>query len=136
MSIMNKMNKKNLITTIISVVAIAIIVAVYIILAKPFAPNSDGSIQVVLVDLDGTIVSEKEISFKKNDTLEKLLKENYDNVVIEDGMLMSIDNFTTPSDWSSYISIYVNEKMSEVGVLGIEFTDGTKISFIMVEYHE
>ena len=131
---MNKMNKKNLITTIISVVAIAIIVAVYIILAKPFAPNSDGSIQVVLVDLDGTIVSEKEIEFNKGDSLLDLISENYENVVEEDGMIMSIDIFTTPSDWSTFISIYVNDEMSMVGIKDIEFTDGTKISFVNTEF--
>ena len=128
------MNKKNLITTIISVVAIAIIVAVYIILAKPFAPNSDGSIQVVLVDLDGTIVSEKEIEFNKGDSLLDLISENYENVVEEDGMILSIDSFTTPSDWSTFISIYVNDEMSMVGIKDIEFTDGTKISFVNTKF--
>lgn len=131
------MSKKKLALYIsLTIISVIVLVCSYFFIYKEFVTKEEGKIEIILVDLDGTIVSEKEISFKKNDTLEKLLKENYDNVVIEDGMLMSIDNFTTPSDWSSYISIYVNEKMSEAGVLGIEFTDGTKISFVMVEYHE
>ena len=74
------------------------------------------------------------IEFKTGDTLDKLLQDNYDNVVITDGMIMSIDSFTTASDWSYFISIYVNDEMSMVGLLDIEFTNGTKISFVMTEY--
>ena len=51
-------------------------------------------------------------------------------------MLISIDKFTTPTDWSRYISIYVDDEISNYGVLDIKFIDGTKISFVMVEYHE
>jgi len=54
--------------------------------------------------------------------------------VISDGMIMSIETFTTPSDWSTFISIYVNDEMSMVGLLDIKFEDGTKISFINTEY--
>ena len=49
-------------------------------------------------------------------------------------MILSIDKFTTPSDWSTFISIYVNDEMSMVGINEIEFTDGTKISFINTEF--
>ena len=48
---------------------------------------------------------------------------------------MSIEDFTTPSDWSTYISIYVDNKMSQVGLLEIEFMDGTLISFVMTEFN-
>ena len=47
---------------------------------------------------------------------------------------MSIETFTTPSDWSTFISIYVNNEMSMVGLLDIKFEDGIKISFINTEY--
>ena len=125
------MNKKKLIlSSVLSVLALAIIIVCYILIAKPFTPKADGEIQIVLVDLDGTIVSE----FNVGDTLDQLLKENYENVVIADGMIMSIETFTTPSDWSTFISIYVNDEMSMVGLLDIKFEDGTKISFINTEY--
>ena len=84
--------------------------------------------------MDGTVVSERQIEFNVGDTLDQLLKENYENVVITDGMIMSIETFTTPSDWSTFISIYVNDEMSMVGLLDIKFEDGTKISFVNTEY--
>lgn len=131
------MSKKKLAIYIpLTIISIIILVASYFFIYKKYVSKEEGKIEVVLVDLDGTVVSEKEIEFKKNDTLEKLLKENYSNVVIKDGMLMSIDKFTTPTDWSRYISIYVDDEISNYGVLDIKFIDGTKISFVMVEYHE
>lgn len=131
------MSKKKLAIYIpLTIISIIILVASYFFIYKKYITKEEGKIEVVLVDLDGTVVSEKEIEFEKNDTLVKLLKENYSNVVIEDGMLMSIDNFTTPTDWSRYISIYVDDEISNYGVLDIKFIDGTKISFVMVEYHE
>ena len=131
------MSKKKLAIYIpLTIISIIILVASYFFIYKKYISKEEGKIEVVLVDLDGTVVSEKEIEFKKNDTLEKLLKENYSNVVIKDGMLMSIDKFTTPTDWSRYISIYVDDEISNYGVLDIKFIDGTKISFVMVEYHE
>ena len=131
------MSKKKLAIYIpLTIISIIILVASYFFIYKKYVTKEEGKIEVVLVDLDGTVVSEKEIEFEKNDTLEKLLKENYSNVVIKDGMLMSIDKFTTPTDWSRYISIYVDDEISNYGVLDIKFIDGTKISFVMVEYHE
>ena len=129
------MNKKKLIlSSILSVVLLGVLVVCYFIIADHFASKSDGEIQIVLVDLDNNIISDQMISFKTGDTLDKLLQENYDNVVISDGMIMSIDSFTTASDWSYFISIYVNDEMSMVGLLDIEFTNGTKISFVMTVY--
>ena len=129
------MNKKKLIlSSVLSVILLGILVVCYFFIADHFASKSDGEIQIVLVDLDNNIISDQMISFKTGDTLDKLLQDNYDNVVISDGMIMSIDSFTTASDWSYFISIYVNDEMSMVGLLDIQFTNGTKISFIMTEY--
>lgn len=129
------MNKKKLIlSSVLSVLALAVIIACYVLIAKPIAPKADWEIQIVLVDLDGTVLSDRQIEFNVCDTLDQLLKENYENVVIADGMIMSIETFTTPSDWSTFISIYVNDEMSMVGLLDIKFEDGIKISFINTEY--
>ena len=47
---------------------------------------------------------------------------------------MSIEDYNTPADWSTFIRIYVDNKMSEVGLSDIEFKDGTKISLIITEF--
>lgn len=130
-----KMNKKKLILSIIlSVVALAILTICILFLTNAFESKSDGSITVELVELDGSKKATKEIEFSKGDTLIELLDENFDNVVVENGMLQSIDTFANALDWSSYISILVDGEYSMVGVLEIEFTDGTIITFKMEEY--
>lgn len=129
------MNKKKLILSIgLSIIALALFVVCYILIAKPFSPKADGEIQIVLVDLDGSTVLEKNVEFFVGDTLDKLLQENFENVVIDKGMLMSIESFTTPADWSTYICLYVNDEMSMVGLLDIKFEDGTKIAFVNTAY--
>ena len=128
-------NKKKLILTIVlSVVAVIIFIGAYLMLSKDYTSDSDGEILVTLVDLDGNVVKEKTIKFNEGDTILPLLEANFSNVVMENGMLMTIETLTTPSDWSSYICIYVDDEMSMVGLLDIAFTDGTKLSFVMTEF--
>lgn len=128
-------NRKNrILTMILSLVGVIVFVIASVMVSRQFASKSDGQIQVQLIDLEGNITKEKEIEFDKGDTLQYLLEENFDNVVIENGMLMSIENFITPLDWSTFISIYVDNEISPVGLLDIEFKDGTLISFVMTEF--
>ena len=129
-------NRKNLIlTAILSFIGVIVFVIASVMVSSRFASQNSGQIQVELINLEGVSTVDKDIEFKQGDTLEFLLEENFDNVVIENGMLMSIEDFTTPSDWSTYISIYVDNKMSQVGLLEIEFMDGTLISFVMTEFN-
>ena len=129
-------NRKNLIlTAILSFIGVIVFVIASVMVSSRFSSQNSGQIQVELIDLEGVTTLQKDIEFKQGDTLEFLLEENFDNVVIENGMLMSIEDFTTPSDWSTYISIYVDNKMSQVGLLEIEFMDGTLISFVMTEFN-
>ena len=128
-------NRKNrILTMILSLIGVIVFVVASVMVSRHFALKSEGQIQVKLIDLEGNITKEKEIEFDKGDTLQYLLEENFDNVVIENGMLMSIENFTTPLDWSTFISIYVDNEISPVGLLDIEFKDGTLISFVMTEF--
>ena len=130
---MNNRNKR-ILTMILSLIGVIVFVITSVMVSRHFASKSEGQIQVQLIDLEGNITKEKEIEFDKGDTLQYLLEENFDNVVIENGMLMSIENFTTPLDWSTFISIYVDNEISPVGLLDIEFKDCTLISFVMTEF--
>ena len=118
----------------LTIAALVVLVLGGMAFSKTFSSTSDGSITVELVELDGSIKSSKEIEFNEGDQLLTLLEENYDNVLIENGMLMSIDTFTTASDWSTFISIYVDDEMSMVGLAEIQYEDGTKLSLIMTEF--
>jgi len=48
---------------------------------------------------------------------------------------MSIEDYVTPSDWSTFIMIYVDGQMSEVGLKDIKYKDGTLITFQITSYN-
>ena len=129
-----KSKKKLILTIILSLVAVVIMVGVYLKMNDKYTSKSDGEIQVELVALDGSIIKEKTIEFNEGDTLEQLLKDNFCNVVFDNGMLMAIEDYTTPSDWSTYLCVYVDGEMSMVGLLEVQFTNGTKISLVITEF--
>jgi len=128
------MKKKNIITISASIFVLVVITISSTIIANQYAAQSDGTIEVELVDLDNSIEEDKIIQFDNGDSLIFLLESNFSNVDIENGMLMSIGTFTTASDWSTFISIYVDNEMSLVGIEDISFIDGTIISLKMTEY--
>ena len=127
--------KKNLIIKIIlSFIAVGIIALSVYLLKDSFKPDYDGVITVEVINLDNEVVKTKEITFKENDELTILIENNFNNVTYQNGMIMSIEDYNTPTDWSTSISIYVDDKMSEVGLSDIEFKDGTKITLIITEF--
>lgn len=129
------MDKKNLILKIVlSVIGIFILVVCGIILSKSFISSSDGVIIVELIDLEGEIIKEEEIEFNIGDSLVTLIENNFDNVKFDNGMLMEIENYVTPSDWSTFISVFVDGKTSMVGISDIEFKNNTKISLVITEF--
>lgn len=129
------MFKKNLIIKIIlSVVALGLVVLSVFLLKDSFKPDYDGIITVEVIDLDGNVIKKEEITFNEGNILTELISDNFNNVTYQNGMIMSIEDYTTPSDWSSFLSIYVDDKMSEVGLSDIKFVNGTKISLIITEY--
>lgn len=114
---------------IVSIVAVVVIVCGIFLAKNAFSPKYDGTMKVEIVDMSGKTINEKDIQFNEGDKLVTLLDENFDNVKVENGMLYTIDQLTTPEDWSSFICIYVNDEMSEVGIEEIQFEDGTVLSF-------
>lgn len=128
------MNKKRIIQIIVSVVGVAILALCIVLLSGTFASKSDGEIEVAYINVENEVVKEVKIEFDEGDLLIDLLKENFDNVVFENGMLMAIEDFVTPSDWSLWIAIYVDGQMSNVGLKDIVFTDGTEIDLKITEF--
>lgn len=114
---------------IVSIVAVVVIVCGIFLAKNAFSPKYDGTMKVEIVDMSGKTINEKDIQFNEGDKLVTLLDENFDNVKVENVMLYTIDQLTTPEDWSSFICIYVNDEMSEVGIEEIQFEDGTVLSF-------
>ncbi len=119
----------------LSVFALAILILCIIGVKKSFAPKYDGTIIIEVIDLNGDTIKEKSINFSEGDLLETLIESNFDNVTFNSGMLMSIENYVTPTDWSTFICVYVDDVMSEVGISDIKFYDGCKISLIITELY-
>lgn len=128
------MNKKRLIQIIASVLGVLILGVCIFFVTKEFTSTSDGVITVNYVALDDTVIKSKEIEFNEGDSLITLIEENFENFVVKDGMVMSIEDFNTPSDWSLFLSIYVDGEMSMVGIKEIKFKDKTLITFKITEY--
>lgn len=127
-----KDKKATILKACLTVVGIIVLAVVLVFITSKFVSKDDGKITVEFIN--GDVKVEEVIGFEKGESIEDLLKEKFDNVVFEDGMLMSIEDYVTPSDWSTFISVYVDDVMSEVGLLQVEFKDGTKISLIVTEF--
>lgn len=129
--------KQKTLTIILSIVAVTILAFCIIVGRNSFTSKYDGKIIVEVIDIDGKVIKKEQIKFGEGDTLVKLVSDNFDNVEVtgegEWQMIQEIESIKNASDWSEYISIYVNDVESQVGIASIEFTDGTKISFKLIE---
>ena len=130
-------NKQKVLMIVLSIVALVILAGCIIIGGKSFSAKYEGKIIVEVVDIDGTVIKKEKIQFGEGDTLVQLISDNFDNVVVtgegEWQMIQEIESIKNASDWSEYISIYVDDAESQVGIASIKFTDGTKISLKLIE---
>ena len=123
--------KKN--KVIISVLLIILMASILLAVKIKHTAAGFGTVTVEITDVSGECIRKVSLEFYEDDTLRGLVENNFNNVVINDGMLMAIENYITPSDWSTYICIYVNDVMSEVGINDIDLKDGDIISFRITE---
>ena len=129
------MKKINIIlTSIISFLCLVGLIIVIVIKNTDQKAKVDGTVIVELLNIDNSVIKSKEIGFYVDDTLTQIITENFDNVVFDNGMLMEIENYKTPADWSTFICVYVNDEMSMVGISDIVLNDEMKISLIITEY--
>ena len=129
------MKKINIIlTSVISFLCIAALIVVVIIKNTDEKAKGDGAIIVELLDVDNSMIKSKDIIYYEGDILTQLITDNFDNVVFDSGMLMEIEDYKTPADWSTFICVYVEGEMSMVGIDDIVIANGMKISLIITEY--
>ena len=126
--------KKLVLKLILTVAAIVVLIASIIIIRNATTANSAGTIVVEYVGVDNQVIKSKEIDYYEGDALVKLVQENFENVVIEGTMIMGIEDYTTPSDWSTFISIRVNGEESMVGITEIQLQDGLVVSLVITEF--
>ena len=124
-----------ILTIIISLIACIGIVFTIIFINNPDFAKTKGTVTIELVDLDDNLVLSKDINFKEKDTLVSIVSDEFDNVLIENGMVITIEELTTDTiNWSVYISILVNGEYSMVGINDIELVDELIVTFKMEEY--
>ena len=129
------MKKNNIIlTSVISFLCLAALIVVVIIKNTNEKAKGDGAIIVELLDVDNSMIKSKDIIYYDGDVLTQLITDNFDNVVFDSGMLMEIEDYKTPADWSTFICVYVDGEMSMVGIDDIVIANGMKISLIITEF--
>ena len=102
--------------------------------ATEAADPVDGHITISVQDENGKVLAEKEVGFKAGQTVADLLQANFENVTIDNGMLMTLESLTTPADFHTYIAFYINGEYAMEGVMTQPFADGDKIEFINTVY--
>ena len=102
--------------------------------ATEAADPVDGHITITVQDENGKVLAEKEVGFKAGQTVADLLQANFENVTIDNGMLMTLESLTTPADFHTYIAFYINGEYATEGVMTQPFADGDKIEFINTVY--
>ena len=124
------MKRNTILTAALAVFGLVFIAIGTYFINEANTAKGDGTITIRVIEFEDVLVKEKDITFYEGDTLTQLVKSNFSNVVIDNGMVMSIESITTPNDWSTYICIYQNDVMSNFGINDIEFQDGDIVSFV------
>lgn len=127
---MNNKTKK----IVLSIVAVLVLAFGIFYFTAPKTAESLGTVNVELVDLEGEQIKAVETEFAPEDTLVGIVEENFENVVIENGMILAMEDYVTPEDWSTFLCIYVNEEMSNVGIADIVLEDEMTVSFVVTEF--
>lgn len=119
---------------VISIIAIILLVVCGYLTTKKAFMKGEGHIIVEVIDLNGSKIKEKELNYNTGDDILTLIQNSFDNVRFDGNMIMDIESITTPDDWSTFISVYVNDEMSMVGLQEIKFNDGDKLSLVETKF--
>lgn len=128
--------KSNLLTIILSVISIITIVIALNVLKDYEGAIDNGQLVIEVLDIDGDIMSSQSILYFKGDTLIRLIENNFDGVMIEETaygpFLKGIEGYITPNDFSTYLSLYVNNEYSMQGISQIRPSNNMIISIRIV----
>ena len=119
---------------VISIIAIILLVTCGYLVTKKTSMKGEGHIIVEVIDLHGSKIKEKELDYYSGDDIISLIQSNFDNVKFDGNMIMNIESIVTPDDWSTFISVYLNDEMSMVGLKEIKFSDGDKLSLVETKF--
>ena len=129
--------RKLIIKILVSLILIGIAIGTFFII-NHISNSGSGRINIKVYDINETMVSDKDIEFKKDDKLIDLLEKNYTIRTSSSTyglILYDIDSIKTDFT-TTYIAIYIDDKYSNYGISSIKLYDGMRISFKeMVVYY-
>lgn len=123
-------------TTALALIAIIIIVLMINIISSYEGATDNGQITIEVIDIDQSIIQSKTINYVKGQTLTMLIETHFNDVIFEETtygpFLKAIEGYVTPNDYSTYLSIYVNELYSVVGINKIKIVNLMVVSIRVV----
>src|SRR5690554_868994 len=124
--------KKHILTIILASLAFIVMFWSIDAIGKNKAATSDSVVTKEVIELDETVITSNTINLYKGDTLQKIIEDNFDHVVFEQSAygpyLTAIENYETPSNYETYLTIYVDGAYSLVGIGDIKLEDGMTIT--------
>lgn len=134
---MKKIKLSTIIYTVLAVIALALSI---VILNTPNKAKDNGEVTIEVISISDEVIKSKEIKYKQNDTLKDLIVSNFNEVYFEDSsygpFLKNIEGYVTPADYSTYISLYINNEYSLVGIGDITLSDGLIVSLVITDANE
>jgi hypothetical protein len=131
---------------VITVIALLAVYAGFFISDLIREQSGPGSIEISIVDENGTTISTGTYTYEEDDTLLEILVEYYDvrcadnnynpttceNSSLFGHVILEIDDVST--DWTNnYIAIYINDVYSTYGIDDIVLEDGYHYTFTFTE---
>jgi len=114
------------------IIALIIMIGSILVINNQDSATSNGQLTIEILAIDDTVISSKSVNFFKGDTLKQIIEDNFDDVLFESSSfgpyLTGIEGYVTPSDFSTYISIYIDGVYSTVGIGQIDIRDNITIT--------
>lgn len=90
-------------------------------------------VHILLKDVDGEMYINERIEVEEGSTLSEIMEENF-NTVIEDGFLVSIDEFENDPSNNIFIVYDINDEMGTEPVEDLILQDGDKVLWKRMEF--
>ncbi len=120
------MTKRKIILTIAALLLLLIAIYVY---KKSVKTTTEGEITLIVVDEEKVEVINQKVTFTIGDNLEKLLKDNFEEVTIKNKMLLGIEGVYADTK-EYFLKIYINCVSASHGVSDIKLHDGDEIRIV------
>ena len=95
--------------------------------------NGFGTVYIEVINFEQEIIKSRAIEFKENEKLTDIVREKFDNVVIEfnsfANIILEIEGIKTDFV-NTYLKILVNGKYSNLGIDAIVLEDQMRIAFV------